>query len=367
MGFILAIFILNVACSKNNQSDIIENKENIKITPTYTNEIVKQPSIEFTQTKLKVNGRNNVVSSLFVDLSKGHVKILPYLSFNKIYGFETLSDMAKREGAKAAITSGFFYMYGRPSGLVVNDGEIISAGTGRFNSLIIEKNAAHFEKINTKIVVKLKNSEILTIDTLNAPIENSIQSAMYTRVYGTTDRLHFEHTIIHIVGDRVVSIQTVDDEAKIPKEGFLLAFRYLPKYIVIKPNDYMKVSVTPSFDKDVNAYECSKMIVEDGINVATEYDPWIGNVNQYDPRTCVGTSKDGNIIFIVVDGRLGEYSSGVTARELADICISMDLVDVAMLDGGASAEIFIDGQVKNRLSYNNEQRLLAGGFLIFVD
>jgi len=364
---ILAVVILNVACTKNKDNDTLQNKEETKITPTYTNKIVQPSNIEFTQTRIKVNGRSNMVSSLFIDLSKENVKILPYLSFDKIYGFETLSDMAKREGAKAAITSGFFYMYGRPSGLVVNNGKIISAGTGRFNSLIIEKDKAYFKKINTKITAKLENSEILTIDTLNAPIEGNIQSALYTSVYGTTDRLHFKHTIIHIIGNSVVSIKTIEDEGDIPKEGFIIAFRHLPTYIAIKPNDFMKVSITPLFDLDVSAYECSKMIVENGINVATEYDPWIGNVNQYDPRTCVGTTKEGNIIFIVVDGRQNEYSSGVTAKELADICISMNLVDVAMLDGGASAEILIDGQVKNRLSYNNEQRLLAGGFLIFVD
>ena len=364
---ILVVVISNVACTKNKDNDISQNKEEMKITPTYKNEIVQPSNIEFTQTKIKVNGRSNMVSSLFVDLAKKNVRVLPYLSFNKIYGFETLSDMAKREGAKAAITSGFFYMYGRPSGLVVNNGEILSAGTGRFSSLIIEKNKAYFKKINTKITAKIENSEILTIDTLNAPIEGNIQSALYTKTYGNTDRLHFKHTVIHIIGNNVVSIKTIEDEGEIPKEGFILAFRHLPTYISIKPNDFMQVSITPSFDIDVNAYECSKMIVKDGINVATEYDPWIGNVNQYDPRTCVGTTKDGNIIFIVVDGRQNEYSSGVTAKELADICINMKLVDAAMLDGGASAEILIDGQVKNRLSYNNEQRLLAGGFLIFVD
>jgi hypothetical protein len=96
-------------------------------------------------------------NSQSIEVVKETVRVLPYLSFNKVYGFETLSDMVDREQSKAAVTAGFFYMYGRPSGLVVNNGKTITAGSGQFNSLIIEKNKAYFQKVNTKITATLQN------------------------------------------------------------------------------------------------------------------------------------------------------------------------------------------------------------------
>jgi len=335
-------------------------------TPLPSNKEKINKGIKFEQKQIYIDNRINQVFILTVDLTK-NIKVLPYLSFNKIYGFETLSDMAKREAAYAAITSGFYYMYGRPSGLVVNNGKVLSAGTGRFNSLIIEKDKAYFEKINTKIFLTLQNKEIISIDTINAPIEKQIQSSLYTRDYGKTDRLHFEHIAIHILDNTIMSIKKVQKEEKIPDEGYLVCFRSLPAYIQINKYDFINITIEPIFKSDTSAYECSKMIVENKVNVACDYDPWIGNLDQYDPRTCVGINENGNIIFVVVDGRQKDYSIGVTGKQLADICIDLGLIDVAMLDGGASAQMLIEGETMNRLSYKNEQRPLAGGFLIFID
>ena len=368
---LLIILLVLVSC-KNNEFDIpiesyriVENPSN---KPIETQEIEEDDEFFFyDQKQITINGKVSEAYIITLDLAKENIKVEPYLSFNKIYGFETLSDMVKRESAYAAVTSGFFYMYGRPSGLFVTNGKVISAGTGRFNSLVIESDKAYFENINTKMHVILGNNEVINIDTLNAPMEGTIQSAIYTRDYGKTNRLHFEHIAIHVVDNTIMSIKKMSDETPIEDEGYLICFKNLPAYIMLNRLDFLKIVIEPTFNLGTNAYECSKMIVENGVNIASDYDPWIGNLNNYDPRTCVGINEEGHLVFIVVDGRQVPYSLGVTGKQLADICIDLGLKDVAMLDGGASAEMIVDGSIMNKLSFQNEERPLAGGFLIFID
>ncbi len=371
--FILILLLLStfVAC-QSEEIPILTNSTSPSFTnsplPTTTEEPNDQvEGITYLNEEILINGRNNNIHILTIDLSINNIKVVPYLSFDRIYGFETLSEMVFKNDAYAGITSGFFYMYGRPSGLVVNNGSLLSAGTGRFNSLIITKDHAYFETINTVIYVKTNSSEILTIDTINAPIEGAIQSALYNQYYGKTDRLDFPHTVIHLLDNTIMSIIKTDGPYDIPEEGVILCFRNLPAYTMLNQYDQLTLNIEPNFDFTINAYECSLMIVKDGINVAPDYDPWIGTLNQYDPRTCVGIDDSGKLVFIVVDGRQGEYSSGVTGKELADLCIDYGLLNVAMLDGGASAEMIVNKQIVNSLSYNQEERPLAGGFLIIVD
>ncbi|MCK5812115.1 MAG: phosphodiester glycosidase family protein [Clostridiales bacterium] len=323
--------------------------------------------ITYSNEEIKVNGRNNQIHKLIIDLSYENIKVTTYLSFDRIYGFETLSEMVKKNNAYAGITAGFFYLYGRPSGLVVNNGLLLSSGTGRFKSLIINKDEAHFETINTVIYAKTTTNEVLSIDTVNAPIEGAIQSALYNQYYGKTDRLDFSHTVVHLLDNTIMSITKTDSPYDIPDEGVILCFRNLPAYSMINKYDQLTLTIEPKFSNITSGYECSLMIVEDGLNIATDYDPWIGTLNQYDPRTCVGVDKKGQLMFVVVDGRQGEYSSGVTGKELADICIDLGLINVAMLDGGASAEMIVNEKIVNSLSYKQEERPLAGGFLIMVD
>ncbi|MBN2851262.1 MAG: phosphodiester glycosidase family protein [Clostridia bacterium] len=362
---LMMLLALLISCQKKKTEEPLSISVNPSPYPTISESENQDTGIIFLEKVITVNQRENHMFLLSVNPDT--VRIVPYLSFNKIYGYETLSDMVKRENAFGAVTSGFFYLYGQPSGLVVNNGTVISAGTGRFNSLIVEKGKAYFEKIKTGIYAKTENNEILSIDVINAPFEDNIQSGAYNSYYGKTDRLDFEHTVIHIIGNNVMSVKKVFKEEEIPDEGYLLCFRTLPAYLMIKTGNLLTLVIEPSFEPGTNAYECSEMIVENGKNVAKDYDPWIGNLNQYDPRTCVGIDDDGNVVFIVIDGRQEGYSTGVTGKELADICIEMNLKDVAMLDGGASAEMIVDKTIVNKLSYKNEERPLAGGFLIFID
>ena len=81
------------------------------------------------------------------------------------------------------------------------------------------------------------------------------------------------------------------------------------------------------------------------------------------PRTAVGSTRDGRLLVVVVDGRQGAYSSGATLRELAELMRSLGAVQAVNLDGGGSSEMVVNGVIANRPS-DGEERPVSTGLVL---
>ena len=81
------------------------------------------------------------------------------------------------------------------------------------------------------------------------------------------------------------------------------------------------------------------------------------------PRTALGIDKYGRYILVVVDGRQGFYSSGLTLRELAATMQKLGAVDALNLDGGGSTAMSVRNTVVNRPSDGSE-RSVANALLV---
>ncbi|WP_020402503.1 phosphodiester glycosidase family protein [Gracilimonas tropica] len=78
-----------------------------------------------------------------------------------------------------------------------------------------------------------------------------------------------------------------------------------------------------------------------------------------DPRTAVGYTDDGKAILMVVDGRQGDVSQGVSLPELAQIMIDLGATEALNLDGGGSSQMVIEDSLVNRPNGSTFQRSLA--------
>ena len=67
------------------------------------------------------------------------------------------------------------------------------------------------------------------------------------------------------------------------------------------------------------------------------------------PRTGIGQTADGTIIFVVIDGRQPTWSIGGTLRDLMNVFINYNAVTAVNLDGGSSSELVYNSEVMNRL------------------
>ena len=312
-----------------------------------------------------INGRENHAYVLKIDISNEKTRVVPYLSFNKIYGYETLTDMVEKTGAYAGVNSGFFFEYGRPSGLVVIDGETVSPGTGRFESIIIEGGNIEFGVVETVVDFSI-GEQTYAVQRFNQPREES-DIAVYSPYYGNTDRSDLPRRYMTVRDMKVIEYGTVSSPVSIPEDGYLVTFPENFKFPENIKELLINIAVSPSFSDDAIAYEGASMLVANGESLAGDTMPWVGNLNHYDPRTCIGKFSDGSLGFVVIDGRQEGYSTGTTGRETADILLELGFTDAFMLDGGASSAMYYENGIVNKPSDGGIERILAGAMLIFID
>ncbi len=82
------------------------------------------------------------------------------------------------------------------------------------------------------------------------------------------------------------------------------------------------------------------------------------------PRTAIGQTADGTIIFVVIDGRQPTWSMGATMRDLMNIFIDYHAVNAINLDGGSSSELVYNGKVMNRLWNIFGERYIPTAFVV---
>ncbi|MGD6817951.1 phosphodiester glycosidase family protein [Metabacillus sp. 113a] len=87
------------------------------------------------------------------------------------------------------------------------------------------------------------------------------------------------------------------------------------------------------------------------------------------PRTAVGMNAEGEIFFVVIDGRAPGYSEGITVFELRDMMAELGAVEALNLDGGGSSTFAARQPGEEGLSIVNRpsdgfERSVANSFLI---
>ncbi|MFJ7729637.1 phosphodiester glycosidase family protein [Neobacillus sp. NPDC097160] len=88
-----------------------------------------------------------------------------------------------------------------------------------------------------------------------------------------------------------------------------------------------------------------------------------------EPRTAVGIRADGDVFFVVVDGRQEPYSSGISMPDLAQFMIDLGAVNALNLDGGGSSTFTTRELGGDKLEVDNQpsdrsERSVANSWLI---
>jgi len=100
------------------------------------------------------------------------------------------------------------------------------------------------------------------------------------------------------------------------------------------------------------------LLLDDGVRLSGCYDGCPGDSCR-NPRSAVCLEQGGELLwFIVVDGRRSG-ASGMTCSETRDLVEDLGCWDAAMLDGGGSSAIWVDGAIRNQPS-DGSPRSVAG-------
>jgi Exopolysaccharide biosynthesis protein related to N-acetylglucosamine-1-phosphodiester alpha-N-acetylglucosaminidase len=82
------------------------------------------------------------------------------------------------------------------------------------------------------------------------------------------------------------------------------------------------------------------------------------------PRTAIGQTKDGTVIFVQIDGRRPPNVIGASVRDLQNIFIQYHAYNAANLDGGSSSVFVYKNQVINTPSSYDGERYVPDAFMI---
>lgn len=82
------------------------------------------------------------------------------------------------------------------------------------------------------------------------------------------------------------------------------------------------------------------------------------------PRTIIGKYANDDLIMIVIDGRRGNWSVGITLERLQDKLLELGVKDAYNLDGGGSSAMYYDGQILNKPS-DGRERPVVNNIVIF--
>ena len=384
LGASLLLYRFTVPFSNNHNPQNIENNDTNNVSDDFSD---PKDFVIHKTLNLKINGLEQVINILEVDISTNKIKIKPVLSYDSIYGFELLSEIAQKHKAYAAINAGFFYEYGEPSGMVVIDGEIITGSTGKYPVFIIDEGIAQLKQVETLLYLKPVKDKTqlnsLKSDKINVDGKPG-EWVLYTRRYGTDNRVKRDNITLVIENNILTEIVKSDKETKIPPNGMLATYiEQLPKQgsnslrdgelqvnsltIPFTIGEEVKLEYKPDLGINAQAYECGSWIIKDKEIVISEKDPWVGVLTNRDPRTAIGIKESGEVVIITVDGRQPGYSYGFMARELGEFLVQYGVKDAAMLDGGASTEMIIEGEIINRPSFRASERPLAGAIIVEVE
>ena len=84
-----------------------------------------------------------------------------------------------------------------------------------------------------------------------------------------------------------------------------------------------------------------------------------GWANAKHPRTLIGHFENGDLFFMVIDGRRKGWSNGVTLEDAQDKLLEFNIRDAYNLDGGGSSTFYYDGKVLNKPSGGQERKVVT--------
>lgn len=107
-------------------------------------------------------------------------------------------------------------------------------------------------------------------------------------------------------------------------------------------------------------------MLDDGVPLSGCYDGCSGDTCRH-PRSMVCLEEGGgHLWFIAIDGRR-TGASGMTCGEARDLASDLGCWDAAMLDGGGSTSLWVDGAVRNQPSDGSPRNLANHVGIVYAD
>ena len=322
------------------------------------------------------------INALRIDLS--HVRLDVVHALDEAVGLETVSSIAYRRGAIAAVNGGYF----RTSGTFRGD----STGTLQINGTLLsepDRGRAAVGFVNSNGATRLIFGHVAweaTIDAggrkralngINRP-RGQNEVVLFTPEFHRTTLTDPTGTEVVVRSGRVDQIRAGAGSTPIPSDGFVLsatgtARQWARDELTTGMRIDISLAVKPADRSPSNPWAAAEDIIGAGpklvtggrIDITTErekMDPTFSTDRH--PRTAIASLTDGRVLLVVVDGRQPLRSIGMSLDELARLLIEFGATEAMNLDGGGSTAMVVQGKVINHPSDAAGERPVSDAILV---
>ena len=294
-----------------------------------------------------------------VDPGAGYT-VRPVLSNDMIAGLETLSSMAGRVHALAAVNASYFDPDGTIIGLLKMDGQVVSTPyqtravwgafpNGRFG----------IDRPDYEGWVELPDGRRVALGGVNRE-RGADEVILYNSAYGPATGTNGYGREWVVKNNKVVACSPANTPLTPAVQVLSAHGSSVSQLDGLKPGDSVDIrqSLGDEWDQTLHALGAGPLLVKNGeiflTTAAEQFGPDVAAGRA--PRTAVGLTDQGHILLVVVDGRQS-FSRGMTLAELAAFMKEQGVKDAMNLDGGGSSEMIVRGKVVNSPSDGRERRV----------
>lgn len=322
------------------------------------------------------------INALRIDLSRVRLDVIR--AKDMAIGVETVSAIAARTGAIAAVNGGYFRTSGEflgdSTGTLQIDGRIWSdPDRGRASVGIVRGRDAGrliFGHIAWRATIEV-GRETQRLDGVNRP-RGPDEIVVFTPQIGSaavTDATGYE---VVVRSGRVVDTQDNAGGASIPSDGFVVSARgegaaWLRRVARKGARVRVAMALTPVDPSDRNHWSSAEDIVGAGprlvtdgrVDITTEREKMLPAFRtDLHPRTAIASLVDGRALLLVADGRQPPERVGLALDDLASLLIELGARDAINLDGGGSTTMVLNGEMVNVPSDSTGERPVSDAIIV---
>ena len=291
----------------------------------------------------------------------------PALAHGALFGTEPLTGIEKDASGAATVVGvngDFFTGNGPPSGIVMQNGALLSAPISSRSSLGIASDG-------TLTVAQVAfdgtwrgTGQRRQLDLNDRPVAG--HTTLYTPAWGATTPAEsgvVEDVIAglppllpnHVISGVVTSVANAGG-VPIPPGGAVLVSRggQAPHLTAEAPQGTtveIRPTLTPNWSNQLAAIGGGPLLVSGGkavFRADEEFDDSV--LNARGARSAIGQLPDGRILLVTVEGGGSDYSAGMTNYELANALVHLGAVTAMALGSGVPADMAFDGTLLTRPS-----------------
>lgn len=323
------------------------------------------------------------INMLRLDLTKARLRMVH--AMDEAVGLETVSSMATRYGALAAVNSGYFRTTGTyrgdSMGIEVLDGKLLSESSSvRAAAGLIEHDGrqelifGHIKFAGQIIAGRMKHA----IAGLNRPRGDN-ELIIFTPEFHRTTLTDPAGLELIVRRERITERRDLKGSSTIPADGYVIsvagaARQWALETLRVGTRVKLDLDWSPTETETADSWKQAANIIGAGPQLIKNGRVEITNaaetilpsfVSDGHPRTAIAKLRSGQILLVTVDGRQPGESIGMSLTMLADLLLEFSAVDAINLDGGGSTTMVIRNKLVNKPSDATGERPVSDAILVF--